>query len=141
MDLRSRDVYLRLLDSAMERVSRIMSRSGDRALELRPTLIHGGRTVILSNLGQIAEVLNRDPAHLARVILKETGRAGSVEENKLIIQGKITPEEVKKLLELYVKEFVRCPICKGIDTKLVSEKKFRFIVCEVCGAKNPVRRI
>ncbi len=141
IDLASRDVYERLLDMALERVSKTVARAGDRALELRPTLIQGGRNIVLTNLGQIAKTLNREPEHLARFILKETGRAGAVEDDRLNIQGRITPEEVRKLLELYIKEFVKCPICGGIDTKLVSEKRFRFVVCEVCGAKNPVRRI
>ncbi|HIQ28988.1 MAG TPA: translation initiation factor IF-2 subunit beta [Candidatus Caldiarchaeum subterraneum] len=141
VDMAKKDMYVRLLDTVLDRVAKSVTKSGDRELVLRPVLIHGGRNVILSNLKQIAEALNREPEHIARFMLKETGRAGAVEEDRLVIQGRITPEEVRRLIELYVKEFVKCPICGGIDTRLVSEKKFRFVVCEVCGAKNPVRKI
>ncbi|MCL7389060.1 MAG: hypothetical protein LZ173_03885 [Thaumarchaeota archaeon] len=42
---------------------------------------------------------------------------------------------------MYVKEFVKCPICGGLDTKIIAEKRFRFLLCEVCGAKSSVRKI
>lgn len=130
-----------LLDNALSRVSKQTTSIGDRVLELRPHIVLDTKNTIFTNLGQIAKTLNREPAHLARFLLKETGRAGSVSDDKLMIQGKMTHEEAKKLIDLYIKEFVKCPICNGIDTRIVSEKRFRFLVCDACGAKNPVRRI
>jgi len=140
-DLASKEFYIQLLDNVMTKVSRGTSTAGDRVLELRPNLVYDAKNTILTNLGQIAKTLNREPAHFARFLLKETGRAGSVSDDKLFMQGKMTVEEAKRLMDLYVKEFVRCPVCNGIDTRIVSEKRFRFLICDACGAKNPVRRI
>jgi translation initiation factor 2 subunit 2 len=53
----------------------------------------------------------------------------------------MTDAEIVKLLQLYFREFVRCPVCGGVDTQIVSEKRFRFLVCEVCGAKSSIRKI
>ncbi|MEM2236914.1 MAG: hypothetical protein QXR26_01215 [Candidatus Caldarchaeum sp.] len=141
LDIASKEFYMKLLDNVMLKVSRQNSAAGDRMLELKPNLVHDSKNTILTNLGQIAKTLNRESAHFARFLLKETGRAGSISDDKLLIQGKMNVEETRRLIDLYIKEFVRCPVCNGIDTRIVSEKRFRFLVCDACGAKNPVRRI
>jgi translation initiation factor 2 subunit 2 len=136
-----RDSYTRLLDIVLAQVSKTVTKTGDRALELRPQVVAAAKNTYITNLGQIARTLNRDPSHIARFILKETGRAGALEGDRLAMQGSITFEEVRKLLDVYIKEFVKCPTCGGIDTRIIAEKRFRFLVCDACGAKNPVRRV
>jgi len=139
--LASKEYYLMLLDNVLSKTSKHSSAAGDRVIEIRPSLVSDAKNTIFANLGQLSKTLNREPAHLARFILKETGRAGTISDDKLTIQGKIAYDEMKKLIDLYVREFVRCPVCNGIDTRIVSEKRFRFLVCDACGAKNPVRRV
>ncbi|MEM1943597.1 MAG: hypothetical protein QXO30_00225 [Candidatus Caldarchaeum sp.] len=141
LTLADEQFYVKLLDDVIQKVSKRGVVAGDRVLEFRPNLVYDAKNTALTNLGQIAKTLNREPAHFARFLLKETGRAGSISDDKLLIQGKMSADELKKLIDLYMKEFVRCPICNGIDTRIVSEKRFRFLVCDACGAKNPVRRI
>ncbi|MEM0349626.1 MAG: hypothetical protein QXE96_04670 [Candidatus Caldarchaeum sp.] len=142
LDLRSKEFYEMLLENVLSRVTRDSSAAaGDRVLDITPNLVIDAKNTYFTNLGQVAKMLNREPAHLARFLLKETGRAGAVSDDKLVIQGKITHEEAKRLINLYIKEFVRCPVCNGIDTRIVSEKRFRFLVCDACGAKSPVRRV
>lgn len=136
-----KEMYLRLLDNVLAQVSRSAVRSGDRFLELRPQVVVSAKNTYVTNLGQLAKTLNRDPEHVSRFILKETGRAGTLEGERLAVQGTISSEEVRRLLDVYLKEFVRCPTCGGIDTRIVAEKRFRFLVCDACGARNPVRRI
>jgi len=141
LEIDTRQGYEYLLDLVLAKLSRIAPRIGDRVLEVRPTIMQTSKHANFTNLAQTARTMNRDPDHLARFILKETGRAGSVQEDRLVIQGRMPLDELSRLLELYAKEFVKCPVCGSIDTKIVSEKRFRFLVCEACGAKNPVRRI
>jgi len=141
VNLTSNETYLRLLERAISKVSKDVTMAGDRIIEIKPNLVFDAKNTVLTNLAQIAKSLNREPEHFARFLLKETGRAGAVSDERLTIQGRLTADEMKKLIELYVKEFVRCPVCNGIDTRIVSEKRFRFLVCDACGAKNPVRRI
>lgn len=141
MELSSKEVYLKLLDNVLASISRISTKSGDRTLELRPTIMQTTKNTIITNFKSIAETLNRDVEHLARFIFKETGKPGMIEGERLTIHGKLTNEEIKRLLEIYVKEFVKCPICGGVDTKIVAEKRFRFLQCDVCGAKSSVRKI
>ncbi len=142
LDLKSKEVYEMLLDNVLARVTKGSSASaGDRVLEISPNLVIDAKNTFFTNLGQVAKMLNREPAHLARFLLKETGRAGAISDDRLVIQGRMLHDEAKRLIDLYIKEFVRCPVCNGIDTRIVSEKRFRFLVCDACGAKSPVRRI
>lgn len=138
---RSKEGYLKLLETVMGSLPQTLGKAGDRVLVVNPTLLHESRRTIITNFTEIAKTLNRDPHHLARFIFKELGKPGTLEGERLLIQVKLTNEELRRLLELYVKEFVKCPLCGGLDTKIVAEKRFRFLVCEVCGAKSPVRRI
>lgn len=125
----------------MSMLSKSVSKPGDRVLEVSPHITHSRKYTSITNFGELVRTLNREPSHFARFILKESGRPGSVEGDRLIMQGKISGEELKRLTELYIKEFIRCPVCLGIDTHIVAEKRFRFLQCDVCGAKSSIRKI
>ncbi|MEM0079442.1 MAG: translation initiation factor IF-2 subunit beta [Nitrososphaerota archaeon] len=139
--VKTREGYEKLLDNVMGKLPQTLGKIGDRVLVVNPIIYHEAHRTIITNFTQIAETINREASHLARFILKESGKAGIVEGERLIIQGKLSNEEFRKLLGLYVKEFVKCPVCGGLDTKIVAEKRFRFLLCEVCGAKSSIRKI
>lgn len=138
---KTREGYEFFLDRVVANLPQTFGKVGDRVLVINPVILHESRRTIITNFTSITNTLNREPEHLARFIFKESGKAGTLEGERLLIQGRITNEELRKLLELYVKEFVKCPICGGLDTKIIAEKRFRFLLCEVCGAKSPVRKI
>jgi hypothetical protein len=46
---------------------------------------------------------------------------------------------INKKIEEYVKFYILCPICKRPDTKICDEAGVKIMICEACGAKNPVR--
>lgn len=141
MDLSKKESYVFLLDRALAEIRPLEGRRGDRLIELKPQVIQEQKYTIITNHRQIAQQINRDPSHLARFIFKEMGRPGTVEGDRLVISGKLSNEELARVLQIYHREFVKCPVCGGVDTRIVSEKRFRFLVCEVCGAKSPVRKI
>ncbi|MEM1676535.1 MAG: hypothetical protein QW095_01640 [Nitrososphaerota archaeon] len=124
--VKTREGYEKLLDNVMGKLPQTLGKIGDRVLVVNPIIYHEAHRTIITNFTQIAETINREASHLARFILKESGKAGIVEGERLIIQGK---------------EFVKCPVCGGLDTKIVAEKRFRFLLCEVCGAKSSIRKI
>lgn len=141
LELNTREAYLKLLENVLSSIKKVAAKSGDRTLELIPTIMQTSKHTAITNFKHLAETLNREPEHLARFIFKETGKPGMVEDERLTIQGKLSNEEIKRLLEIYIKEFVKCPVCGGLDTKIVAEKRFRFLQCDVCGAKSSVRKI
>lgn len=139
--IKTKEGYLKLLDEVLSALPKSAKSAGDRVIVLNPEILHESRRTIVMNFRNLADKLNRDTSHLAKFIAKESGRPSSIESERLIIQGRLSLEELRKLLELYVREFVRCPICGGLDTKIMSERRLRFLVCEICGAKNPVRKL
>jgi len=139
--VKTREGYEILLDKVLANLPQTFGKIGDRVLVVNPIIIHESKRTIITNFTSITSTLGREPDHLARFIFKESGKAGTLQGERLLIQGRVTNEELRKLLELYVKEFVKCPICGGLDTKIIAEKRFRFLLCEVCGAKNAVRKI
>ena len=139
--IRTREGYLEILDEILSALPRSATGAGDRAIILNPEILHESRRTVVLNFKDMAERLNRSPQHLAKFIAKESGKPSSIEGERLIVQGRLTNEELRRLLELYVREFVKCPICGGLDTRIVAERRLRFLVCEICGAKSPVRKI
>ncbi len=139
--VKTKEGYLKLLDQVMAHLPQTIGKAGDRLIVLNPEILHESRRTIIMNFKDLAEKLNREPEHLARFVFKESGKPGSLEGERLIIQGRLSNEEFRRLIELYVKEFVKCPICGGLDTRIISERRLRFLVCEVCGAKSSVRKI
>lgn len=139
--VRTREGYLEILDEVLSALPRSATGAGDRAIILNPEILHESRRTVVLNFKDMAERLNRSPQHLAKFIAKESGKPSSIEGERLIVQGRLTNEELRRLLELYVREFVKCPICGGLDTRIVAERRLRFLVCEICGAKSPVRKI
>ncbi|MBS7605545.1 MAG: translation initiation factor IF-2 subunit beta [Candidatus Bathyarchaeia archaeon] len=103
-------------------------------------IIFGSRT-FLENFKDICEILNRDPNHVLRYLLKELATSGSIEGSRAVFHGRFEGEVIDRLIRRYMDEFVNCPICKRPDTKIIKEKRLNFLVCEACGAKSPVRRI
>ncbi|MEM3737035.1 MAG: translation initiation factor IF-2 subunit beta [Candidatus Bathyarchaeia archaeon] len=107
----------------------------------RPSVVIAGNRTFITNLKHICETLNRDCQHLVRYLAKELATAGSIEEDQAVFQGKFDKVRVNHIVDDYIKEFVICPVCHAPDTKIVREERFRFLVCEACGAKSSVRAI
>jgi translation initiation factor 2 subunit 2 len=76
-----------------------------------------------------------------RYMAKELATAGSLEGDQSVFQGKFNGVLIDRIVDDYIKEYVTCPVCSSPDTKLIREERFRFLVCEACGAKSSVRAI
>ncbi len=141
MELTTNEAYEKMLDHIFAKIQRGRSGRGERMITVTPEVMHDRRQTVILNYKSVAESMNREPTHLARFIFKESGKPGIIDGERLVISGIIGEEELAKLLQLYHREFIKCPVCGGIDTKIIAEKRFRFLVCEICGAKSPVRKI
>jgi len=111
-------------------------------LEL-PRLRHSiiGMRTIIYNFKEIADALNRDPQHLLKYLTREMATAATMQESRVIFQGKFSSETLGRLIQRYMANFVVCPVCKLPDTKIVREKRLSFLICEACGAKSSVPQL
>jgi len=132
--------YEKLLKKAHSQIPEVVSKR--ERLEL-PRISHSviGMRTIIHNFKEIAEALNRDPRHLLKFLTREMATAATMQESRVIFQGKFSRETFERLIQRYMEQFVICPVCKRPDTKIVKEKRLSFLVCEACGAKSSVRQL
>lgn len=127
--------YEKWLDRAYEKFPKGLSKKSRFELPEIQSIIIGNRT-FMKNFKHICETINRDEQHILKYLVKEMATAGNMEGEQVIFQGKFGANLIKHLLEEYVKKFIICPVCRSPDTKLIKEDRFRFLVCEACGAKS-----
>lgn len=98
-----------------------------------------GTKTILTNLQNISSYLRRNQEHLLKYLLKELATSGSIKNNRVILQRKISSQKINEKIENYSREFVICVQCSKPDTEIIKEKGFSFLHCLACGAKHSVR--
>jgi len=128
--------YKYLLKKAMEKIPKKIS-TADRFQVPEPIIEIQGNKTLIKNFADIANVLRREPDHLAKYLYKELATPGNLQKNILILQSKVPSSTLKKKIEDYTKNYVYCKICGEPDTKLVKDNRLYFLTCEACGAKSP----
>jgi len=96
---------------------------------------------VIYNFKDVAAKLNRDPNHLLKFMVRELATSGVLEDARASLHGRFTKEGLDELVVKYIKAYVLCTSCNKPDTKLLREDRMTFIVCEVCGAKNPAKTL
>jgi translation initiation factor 2 subunit 2 len=99
-----------------------------------------GRMTVFENFSEIADVLNRDPEHLLKFLLRELATAGKVEGGRVIFQGRFSQEMIAGIIEDYVSEYVICSECNRPDTHLTKSDRTVMLKCDACGAHRPIRK-
>lgn len=132
--------YEELLDRALEQIPRAIFESARFQIPEAEVATVGNRTII-RNFKNIATVLNREPAHLIKYLLRELGAAGDVQGVQAIFQGKFSKSIVDERIRRYAEEFVLCRECGKPDTKLERRERIYILRCEACGARTSVRGI
>ena len=132
--------YEGLLKRARSQIPEVVSKRERLELPRISLSVIGMRTIV-HNFKEVAEALNRDPQHLLKFLTREMATAATMQEARVIFQGKFYRETLKRLIQRYMESFVTCPVCKRPDTKIVKEKRLSFLVCEACGAKSSIRQL
>jgi translation initiation factor 2 subunit 2 len=105
----------------------------------RLVVFYEGNKTIIANFTTLADKLRRKKEHIAKFLSRELASPTILDGERLIVQRKVMQSLINKKVDEYVKTYVLCPICKRPDTKIVEEGGVKIMVCEACGAKNPVR--
>ncbi|MCX8153681.1 MAG: translation initiation factor IF-2 subunit beta [Candidatus Bathyarchaeota archaeon] len=100
-----------------------------------------GMRTIVANFKEVAEVLDRDPQHILKFLTRELATAATMQESRVIFQGKFQQDSLERLLQRYMEIFVICPVCKRPDTKIVKERRLSFLLCNACGAKSSIKQL
>ena len=99
-----------------------------------------GKTTVLENFAEIANIARRDPDHLMKFLLGELGTAGKIDGNRAIFNGKFENSLIVSLIRNYVEDYVICSECGKPDTRLVKDDRFLLLRCDACGGHRPVKK-
>jgi translation initiation factor 2 subunit 2 len=69
------------------------------------TLIQGKKTLI-KNASAIAKTLKREPQHLVRFFIKETGVPATYDGTKIILNGSFNSFKMNQSYQRYIEEFI-----------------------------------
>ena len=94
----------------------------------------------LTNIGEIADALSRDPEHLHRSIQRELGTNGQFDGERARYNGNFSATDFDAAIESYVAEYVTCSECNLPDTVLTTEDGVDMLRCQACGAFRPVAK-
>lgn len=131
--------YEYLLNRLYEKVP---PRSGSAEYEIpEPEVIRVGSQTIIRNFREISEKLKRDPGLVARYLQKELATAGSYDpgSGQLTLNVKVSRKVISQFLNIFLRTYVRCPTCNSVDTRLTKKGKAWILICEACGAEQPVK--
>ena len=104
-----------------------------------PDLMVEGKTTIIRNFGDIAEVVRREPDHILGYLLRELGTAGTLEGRRAVLKGIVSNAQLSDRISRYMDEYVICSECNRPDTRIMKEGRIQILVCETCGAHRPVK--
>lgn len=129
--------YEKMLKKAMEKLPQKAEEKARFETPKAKILPAGARTIII-NFYEIASALRREPKYFLKELLRELATKGEIKDKRLVVIGRFSEEMINRKIESYVKKYVLCPECAKPDTKIVRKDGTLFLVCEACGASNPL---
>ena len=132
------DDYSTLLKRARAKVPEKVG-TGERFVMPTAEVLQEGKQTVVRNMAEVLDRLNRSSDHLVPILLREIGTAGSYEDGRLILQGKVSEENLNNRLIKYVETYVICGECGRPDTHLQKEERTTVVKCDACGAHRPVK--
>lgn len=130
--------YKALLKRANERMPDVVHERDRFEIPKIRGHIQGNRTV-LSNFGQIANQLRRNPEHMIKFVLRELASPGELKGGRAIIGAKVSASRVNEKIRQYAIAFVLCSQCGKPDTNLLMEGDFMILKCSACGHSAQVK--
>jgi translation initiation factor 2 subunit 2 len=130
--------YLKLLRQARTNLPENVGNK-DRWTLPKPDVIPEGRMTILRNFREMLTSTRREQDHLAKFLLSQIGTAGSVDGDRLVFTGKVSPQKMQGVLDDYVETYVRCAECGAPDTHIEKDARVAILRCEACGAHTPIK--
>lgn len=99
----------------------------------------GGKTII-RNFREICDALRREPRLVMRYLLRELATSGTYDDESgaLTLNIRVQSQTLNALMDRFVKTYVICPTCGAPDTRLEKRGRTWVLICEACGAEQPV---
>jgi len=128
-------------EELLKKSENVLSKSNVNQQRLQipdPDIIQEGKVTIVRNFADIADIINRDPRHISKFLMTEFGIGVTIDGRRLIINRKISADQISKKIQKYMDSFVKCYECGSPDTEIQKVGRTYLLVCKACGAQHPV---
>jgi translation initiation factor 2 subunit 2 len=132
--------YTAALDRAQDELPDSEGTEGGRLSIPDPAGETDGAFTRLTNIGEIADALDRETEHLHRHIQRAFGTSGQFDGERARYNGSFDIADFEAAIDGYVAEFVTCSECGLPDTLLTREDGIEMLRCQACGAFRPVEK-
>ncbi|MGC8648692.1 MAG: translation initiation factor IF-2 subunit beta [Candidatus Micrarchaeia archaeon] len=131
--------YRKMLDRAYSKLPKLSEEVSDFKIPTVDSIIQGNKTII-RNLTFIVDKARRTENDIARYLSKEFGVPTTIEEQRLILNGKFQIAELNAKITKYFETYVICKECHKPDSHLeVAGRGMLTFVCEACGARYGIK--
>ncbi|HLH86082.1 MAG TPA: translation initiation factor IF-2 subunit beta [Thermoplasmataceae archaeon] len=129
-------------EKLLKRSESVLSKSNQNQQRLKipePDVIQEGKVTIVRNFMDIVDMINRDVKHVTKFLMTEFGIGVTVDNKRLIINRKISADQISMKLKQYMESYVFCYECNSPDTEIVKVGRTNVLVCKACGAQHPIK--
>lgn len=129
-------------EDLLKKAEGVLSKSNMNQQRLQipePDIIQEGKVTIVRNFIDIADMINRDPKHIAKFLMTEFGIGVTITGRRLIINRKISADQISSKIKQYMDSYVICYECNSPDTEIQKIGRTYVLSCKACGAQHPIR--
>lgn len=95
--------------------------------------------MIITNIKEIADSLDRDPVIIVDFLKKKFSTAIKYDPNENKVEFKsIEPAQIHEAIYEFIEYFVLCPTCKNPETVISNGKKNLYMQCKACSHYDKV---
>ncbi|MCL4341465.1 MAG: translation initiation factor IF-2 subunit beta [Candidatus Thermoplasmatota archaeon] len=108
-------------EDLLKKAEGVLSKSNMNQQRLQipdPDIIQEGKVTIVRNFIDIADMINRDPKHIAKFLMTEFGIGVTITGRRLIINRKISSDQISSKIKQYMDSYVICYECNSPDTEI-----------------------
>ncbi|MCL4306729.1 MAG: translation initiation factor IF-2 subunit beta [Candidatus Thermoplasmatota archaeon] len=129
-------------EKLLKKAENVLSKSNMNQQRLQipdPDVIQEGKATIIRNFIDIADMMNRDPKHIAKFLMTEFGIGVTISGKRLIINRKISADQISSKIKQYMDSYLFCYECHSPDTEIQKIGRTYVLACKACGAQHPIR--
>ncbi|MCL4411477.1 translation initiation factor IF-2 subunit beta [Candidatus Marsarchaeota archaeon] len=131
--------YNALLDRAFSKLPSLAAEHSDFVIPTVDSIVQGAKTII-RNISAIADKARRNVGDISRYLSKELSVPVNMEEQRLVLNGRFSTDDLNARMKRYFEVYVICRECHKPDTHLEGASRGMFyLVCEACGARYGVK--
>lgn len=97
------------------------------------------RKTFFSNFSKLCAELNRNENDFIKFLQNELASSTSINaNNQLIIEGVFREKQMEKIIIRYIENYVKCKMCKSLQTIFTKDQRINMILCNKCNASYSV---